>query len=69
MANAIKHVRWQKGPMASVAYCPFCNPPRPFLVRVPKGRGMGKGYGLAAGSTARAKVAAHIKELHAEKLK
>lgn len=69
MANAIQHVRRVPTPggLAALWYCPFCNPRAPFLVRVPKGRArVGRGYGLAASNMARAEVARHIHEQHAD---
>lgn len=53
------------GPLASIYSCPYCN----FFVKVPKGvPGVGRGYGLASGSTAQSEVVAHIKREHADKL-
>lgn len=69
MANALKHVGWIRGNMNSIAYCPFCEKNKQFIVRVPRGRhGVGRGNGFASSATARAKVVAHIKERHADKI-
>lgn len=69
MANALKHVGWVRGAMNSIAYCPFCDKGKQFIVRVPRGRkGVGRGNGFASSSAARAKVVAHIKEKHANKI-
>jgi hypothetical protein len=65
--NALKHVKSFTGPLAFVAYCPFCPSNKAFSITVPRGRpGVGRGHGLASASSARAKVCAHIKAEHAE---
>lgn len=51
-----------RGPLGSVIACPHCL----FAVKIPRGRGMGRGYGLASNSQARSKVIAHIKAEHAD---
>jgi hypothetical protein len=50
------------GPLATVIACNFC---RTYSERVQKGiAGVGRGYGLAATSTARSLVLAHVKAAH-----
>ena len=59
-------VKAKGGGIATVYACPYC---LHFYKRVAKGQtGVGRGYGLAASSTAAAAVVAHIKEAHADKL-
>ena len=70
MSNAIQYVertpkanqRLGGGGLATVYYCPFCEEGKLFVVTVPKGvpGRVGRGYGLATSSQARAKVAKHI---------
>lgn len=49
-----------RGPLATVYCCPHCK----FTVRVGKGHGEGRGYGLRSGSKAFGAVRSHIRDAH-----
>jgi hypothetical protein len=56
-------VRKVSGPLGTTYCCPFCM----YVERMRKGQaGVGRGYGLAVGSSLHAKVTNHIKAQHAD---
>lgn len=48
------------GPLATVYSCPCCK----FVIRVPRGRGQGRGHGLRSGGAAFSKMVAHVRATH-----
>lgn len=51
-----------RGPAGTVYVCPHCT----HSIMLPKGRGMGRGYGLRTGGAAFSHMVAHINKEHAD---
>ena len=61
--KADQYITSVSGPLRAVKSCKLCN----FYVSYPKGlRGVGRGYGLAAGGKAISEMRRHVRDNHAE---
>ena len=68
--TSAKGVIVHRGPRATIYVCPTCKD-KPVegvsmvtVVRLPKGTGAGRGFGLATGGSAHAKIMRHMREAH-----
>jgi len=61
--KADKYIKSVSGPLRAVKSCLLCD----FFVSYPKGlRGVGRGYGLAAGGQAMGELRRHVRDVHPE---